>query len=415
MIMGARDFKPQKYVWVLIAWELLMIGLLFTSSPQFEGLPRLAMKSSSKSIILLYHLLAMPFTAAVGILTIDAFGLKGISDKVVSLGLTAGALLASASALAYGYLGGGMIAHGVFLFGSSLIFTFGIPMVYGLLNDVSDIIRLNIAITGLLILGTAAIGGGVGAFFGTELEVVLAEDLLRSAGKGLLERGVVAHLHAMLALLDSALFFIAVKRFAFAGKLCKFVMSMALVGNLVMVLATWSVILVGGIAHKVINIGVTVLILSAVLFSVWVYVKRGLRDPVNLFVPTLMLWSIPTVLVPGVYVAINLETFRKVLPFEVERTFAVGHWHVLVGITVAIAFLLALDVLKVGGIWRVVSGYLVGTGTLISAAMANLYIFQPDGKTFLIPLELGLMMVVLGVLIGVIEPLIIGRLWNRHG
>jgi hypothetical protein len=109
---------------------------------------------------------------------------------------------------------------------------------------------------------------------------------------------------------------------------------------------------------------------------------------------------------PGVYVAINLETYRQPAYLEVERTIAVGHWHVLATLSAVIALFLVVDRLGVRGRLR----QLVGWGGLIGSTLAFVFVqfmmFRQPGQEVtwpLLPLDtgLGLFLVVLAVFLGI--------------
>ena len=141
---------------------------------------------------------------------------------------------------------------------------------------------------------------------------------------------------------------------------------------------TWSVIPWEKIAHKIINLGSFFLLLPALILGV-----KGLKDKwkdapwLGIFFYLLAVNFFVTL--PGIYVAINLEKFRN-LSYQLERTFAVGHWHVLATITAVVAFLL-LVALSLEGRTRQIVGYLATFGSAL--AFIGAFYYQFFGKSYL--------------------------------
>ena len=134
--------------------------------------------------------------------------------------------------------------------------------------------------------------------------------------------------------------------------------------------ATWGVMAIEEIAHKIINVGALLLLAAAAIVAVqgfarlagerlnlggsgrpaWGRRLKALRcDPVRFGLLFELIFVNVVVTAPGVYVAFNLETYRQPAFLEVERAIAVGHWHVLATLSAVIALLLVVDRLGCGG------------------------------------------------------------------
>jgi hypothetical protein len=203
-----------------------------------------------------------------------------------------------------------------------------------------------------------------------------------------------------------------------------------IVGMTVVSLATWSVMMAEG-AHKIINAGAVFLLSAALIVAIYGFgqlvqqkldekrtesalrlgsgqaslgrrLKALLSDPVRFGILFELFFVNVVVTGPGVYVALNLETYRQPAFLEVERTIAVGHWHVLATLSAVIALLLVVDRLQVRGLMR----QLVGWGTLIGSTLAfvfvQFYMFRLPGgrRDWAVPLldaGIGLMLITLAV------------------
>ncbi len=347
---------PEGLAFVALAWVGLLLALLaLLSGPsQALGLARyipITLNDAERvgRIIMLYHSLAIPFLASLVYLTIAWAEIPDRIAQAVKPPITAGFLLTSIGGLTFGYLGRNWLFHSVYLLGLSLTFYGGVLLAVGLFPRRDSPHRLApwaFWLTAVALLISAIIGGAVGAFFGNGFKAILAEDIIREE-HDVFQRGVIAHLHIMLTLIDVAILLLVARITPLGRRASRWVYGLAVIGTIIVSLATWSVIIgpLEKVAHKVINIGAGFLlpagiIVAAVGLRALARERSLLRDPFRLGLYGFLIFVNFVVTAPGVYVAMNLETYRLPAYLEVERTIAVGHWHVLATLSAAMGFLL---------------------------------------------------------------------------
>ena len=390
---------------LVTAWEALLVVLLSPLSPTgpLAGLGLAAWLGLDEAgrvgrIVMLYHSLAIPFVAALVYLILDALPFEPRISQLVQPPITAGYLLTSVGGLSFAYLRAGWIAHGLFLVGLSLTFYAGIILWWGLspwrlvgeLREGGGLaLRWAFWLMALYTLISAIIGGAVGAYFGHGFKAFLAEDVLRTE-HDLFQRAIIAHLHIMLTLIDVALLLLIAQRVGLAGRAYQVAVPLIIAGTTITTFATWSVMVIEKIAHRIINVGAVVLLAGAAVVAL--YGMRGLvqerrdrpalwallSDPVRFGMLFHLLFVNLVVTVPGVWVAMNLEAVRAGDPAW-ERTFAVGHWHVLATLSAAVGLLLVVDHLEVRGWLRQLIGWGVLAGSALAFTAVQFYMFRQPG------------------------------------
>ncbi|MGC8837516.1 MAG: hypothetical protein ACP5UM_03770 [Anaerolineae bacterium] len=413
-------------------WEALAVAFLsLFSGPLAEwGVPArlgLALDPAGRvgRIIMLYHALAVPFVAALVYLILDALPFDERTPRLVQPAITAGYLLASGGAIAFAYFRAGWIAHGIFLVGLSLVFYAGAVLAWGLFPWRSDLEegftweRLAFWLVAVYTLASAAIGGAAGAYFGNGFTAFLAEDVVRES-HNLGQRAIIAHLHIMLTLIDVALLLLVARRFRLRGRAYKVAIPLTVVGTTIVTFATWSVLVVEKIAHKIINVGSAFLLPGALIVAFWGlaqlareeggWLRAMVRDPIRSGMLFELIFVNFVVTIPGVYVAFNLETYRQPAYLEVERAIAVGHWHVLATLSAVVALFLVADRLGVRGVLRQVLGWGVLAGSTVAFVFIQFYLFREPGQdvAWTVPFfeaGIALFLVTLAVWLG-------ERLWN---
>ncbi|HHY94017.1 MAG TPA: hypothetical protein GX513_03245, partial [Firmicutes bacterium] len=111
------------------------------------------------------------------------------------------------------------------------------------------------------------------------------------------------------------------------------------------------------------------------------------------------------VTLPGIYVAIKLDEYFRVIPAEYERRFLSGHWHVLATLCATIMIFLVADYLGQRGWIRRALGWGVLIGGDLAFAFAVLYMFGPPGADmtwtwWFIDAGLGTFLIVLAIFLG---------------
>ena len=460
----------QSLLLLVTAWEALLVVLLspLSATGPLAGLglaARLGLDEAGRvgRIVMLYHSLAVPFVAALVYLILDALPFEPRIPQVVRPAVTAGYLLTGVGGLSFAYLRAGWIAHGVFLVGLSLTFYAGVVLWWGLspwrpvrseprseaewrpdgtpLRSVPDYkrppgvshaaqqndaqptaLRWAFWLMALYTLISAVIGGATGAYFGQGFQAFLAEDVLR-VEHDLFQRAIIAHLHIMLTLIDVALLLLIAQRVGLAGRAYRAAVPLIIAGTTITAFATWSVIVVEKIAHRIINVGAVVLLAGAAIVAL--YGMRGLvrerrdrpalwallSDPVRFGMLFHLLFVNLVVTVPGVWVALNLEAVRAGDPAW-ERAFAVGHWHVLATLSAAVGLLLVVDRLGTRGWRRQLVGWGVLAGSTLAFAAVQFYMFRQPGlapaQAVLLAIDAGV-----GLFLLALALFVLGQGWSR--
>jgi hypothetical protein len=410
-------------MFVAVAWDALIVASLSPLSGPLRPLGiaqalhlDLAEASRVGRIIPLYHSLAMPLIAALVYLVLDQVPLGTPEQgqarrRAIAVPVTLGYMLASLGGMTFAYAGHNWIAHGIYLLGLSLVFYAGVLLAVALwpwrhtgedlagqarLGSLS-LERLAFFLVALYTLISAAIGASAGAFFGNGFKAFLAEDIVRLDPKTVLQLAVIAHLHIMLTLVDVMILLLIIRTYRVRGRVHRVALPLTLVGTTIVTLACWSVILWEK-AHLVINAGSAFLLPGAVLVAIWgfAWLIRGqdgqapaslggrlralFRDPLRFGLFYLLVLVNFVVTVPGVYVAMHLETYRLPAWLEVERSILVGHWHILATLSAIMVLFLVADRLGARGWLRQVAGWGLLAGSTLAFVFVNIYLFRRPGQ-----------------------------------
>jgi len=404
---------------VAAAWDtLIVVFLSLFSGPvrSWDLADKLGVHLGSVGrqgrIVVLYHVLALPFVAAIACFILDQVPVKASQRRAILPALTAGYMLASSAGLAFGYWGHNWIAHGLFLVGLSVVFYAGVLLAVALFPTRTQadaqtnyaqfkgipLERLAFFLTIVFTLISAAFGGGAGAFFGQDFLAFLAEDVVRLE-HNVYELAIIAHLHLMLTLVDVGLLLLVIRYFDVRGRTHKWVLPMTLIGTTVVTLACWSIVFWEH-AHRLINIGSAFLLPGAVLVALYGFcsivrervaelriehpslgtrIAALLHDPVRFGIFFELIFVNFVVTGPGVYVAVNLDAFRQG-PFELERRILVGHWHVLATLSAILMVLLITDRTGLRGRLRQVVGWGLVLGSSAAFISVQFYMFRQLGR-----------------------------------
>ena len=442
-------FTTPSLLFLVTAWEALLVVLLspLSATGPLAGLglaDRLGLDEAGRvgRIVMLYHSLAVPFVAALVYLILDALPFEPRISQSVRPAVTAGYLLTSVGGLSFAYLRAGWIAHGLFLVGLSLTFYAGVVLWWGLSPwrpvrsepqpagseprseaEWRPALRWAFWLMALYTLVSAVIGGAVGAYFGNGFQAFLAEDVLR-AEHDLFQRAIIAHLHIMLTLIDVALLLLIAWRVGLAGRAYRVAVPLIIAGTTITAFATWSVMVIEKIAHRIINVGAVVLLAGAAIVAL--YGMRGLvrerrdrpalwallSDPVRFGMLFHLLFVNLVVTVPGVWVALNLEVVRAGDPAW-ERAFAVGHWHVLATLSAALGLLLVVDRLGARGWLRQLVGWGVLVGSTLAFSAVQFYLFRQPGtepaRAVLLAIDAGI-----GLFLLALALFVLGQKWGNR-
>ncbi len=438
-----------------IVYEFCLILFLSTFSKpitQLFGGPLLPIvlentrEAQVARVIVLYHSLAIPFLAAVVYYILDVCDVRENWAAPVKWFIFPGSMLTSVSGITFAYiLPHNWIAHGLFLMGNSLVFFSGILLLIGVFPTKSfpvredpnegpyvggiNIAQVNLTLVTFALLISAMLGAIAGAYFGQDpgFEAFLAEDIVRLKPHSFFELLIISHLHIMVALLDVAVFLL-VFRYTFPkqqGNWYKRSMMLTIPGILITTGGDWLVITGWDNAHMVINVGAMFLLLAALILMVlgwnkiskntlgpsyneasWlVRAKAVLKDPVKAGMYFQFLWVNFVVTLPGIYLAINLESVRE-LPFEVEKAITTGHWHILATLTAVIMLMLSVDYLGIQGKVRQLAGWLITVGSILAFGFTVVYMFKDQVRWTYYFFDLGLILIVIAIVFFCVHELI---------
>jgi hypothetical protein len=387
-------------------------------------------------IIMLYHALAVPFLASVVMLILEYCDVREQFKKQIQWTLYLGAMITGIMGITFAYiLVKNKIVHGLFIFGLSLAFYAGILLLIAILPTKKfpaydeenrrpklfglDLLNINLFLVTISILISAVIGGIAGANFGEHgLETAfLAESIVRELHLAWsFEYMVISHLHIMLALLDAAVMLLVFRYTNLYGKWLKIAMLLIIPGIIIMSIGAWLVITGWKLAHMVINVGAIFLLMAALILaykgwkkiaqeslgdsysqnSLVTKIKTLFIDPVKSGIYFLFVWVNIVVTIPGIYVAINLDTFRLPEYMEIEYAFNVGHWHVLATLTAIIVFLVMVDIFDVQGRLRKLIGWTSLAGGSFAFLFAVFYMFTIQTLYFIL-IDIGIFIALIGV------------------
>ena len=430
---------------MIILFELAIVGFLSTfSQPVVEifGKPIIPIDLANSDrdrvarIIMLYHALGVPFLAAVTYFVLEFFEVRENVKSQIRGTVTIGALTTGLFGISFAYVLTDWVSHGLFIAGLTISFYAGALLSYGVwptrtfpsdsefrgskLKNI-NLEYLNLTLTIFAILTSAAIGAYAAAHFGNGFDAALAEDIVRRE-HNIYERSVVSHLHIMVALLAAAVMLILLRISGMKGKLFHISQLLYTPGVIIMAIGAWLVVPDFEKAHVIINVGAGFLLLVGGILAVYGMIEtskkmlgdsyndssfgqkmKGLfRDPVNLTLYFQLIWVNVVSTFPGVYVAINLETYRSDAYEELERTFNTGHWHVLVTLIAIMVLLMSVNLFGVKGKVRTYIGWFSFFGTIIGFGFTTLYMLRDpatDGFTLFLLIDVGVMLMFLAVTI----------------
>lgn len=381
---------------LLSAWIVLLTLFYSTLSGPLRatGFYRLFEHASDLSragrVVMVYHTLAVPFVAVLALLHLWRVPLRQGRRNAIVHALFSGAMLASAAGVAFAYAGGGMIAHGLYITGLAVVFYAGLNLTLAIpLLHKQNPEKTAFLFTYAAVLVSAVIGAAAGAYFGSSFEAVLAEDIVR-AGHSLLDLAVISHLHIMLALIAAVILLLLAVYYPISEKRKRVFYFLYDTGVVITSLATWAVLVFEKTAHRLINVGAVFLLTAAAVFAaekIALMLKEKDTSPFRWFNFT-YLWLVNLfVTAPGVYVAFNLEKYRSG-PFEVERTIAVGHWHVLGGICALMTLMLLADIAGYGDRLTRAAGWVTFAGFTSAFILVNVYMFSGKVESYMLPFEI---------------------------
>jgi hypothetical protein len=403
-------------------------------------------------IIMLYHSIAMSIVALEVYLITASVPMKRNQQANINATVTIGYICALVFGLLFAYWGRNWIAHGIFIFGQSVIFLAGLllanalwpwrreymfrPPVYAHGPGGVDLERVAFFTMSVATLGSAIFGAVAGSFFGNGFQSFLAENVIRQPEKSVLELAIIGHLHIMLTLIAVALLLLLGRWMDYKGPLHKWSMPLLILGTILVTAGVWLVVPFESAAHTFIYAGSVPMLLSALLLVVYGWRKlirerlaelgieraspgqrlRALfHDPVKFGALWQMVYMNFVTSFIGIFMAIRLDKVIRQWPFREERITLTGHWHMLSAIIATIILLYYADMIGLKGRarqwfgWLVIIGSDLALGAAAVFATKRLYVTE-SGQQPLVDLAMALTDIGLAIVLVVLALLMLWRL-----
>ena len=347
-------------------------------------------------LIILYHVIAMIVVAIETYMITGLLPMKENLKVIINSTITVGYLAAIFGGLPFAYWGHSWPFHGIYIAGLALIFFAGCVLLVALwpwqkeyyVTDDSyahtrkgvSLERIAFFAMGSATIISALFGAIPGSFFGNGFTVFLAENVVRTPHKSILDLSIIGHLHIMLALIAICCALIIGRWMDFKGILHKLAMPLMISGSIVLAMGTWLVVPFETAAHAIIYGGSTLAMLGAlflVIFSWGKLIREGvarkgiqkanffqklaalLEDPIK-FGPTWqMVFMNFTVSGIGIFTAVKLDEIFRQWQFIDERSILTGHWHILATLTATILLMYYVDLAGLKGKARKWFGWLL--------------------------------------------------------
>jgi hypothetical protein len=349
-------------------------------------------------IIMLYHTIAMTVVAIEVYFITEIVQIKHHERVIINATITIGYLTSLIFGLIFGYFGHNYVFHGLFLVGQTLVFFAGILLSaalwpwkkeYRLPADSEksktkkgvDLERLAFLVMAICTLVSATFGAVTGSYWSNGHETFLAEDLIRTPDKTILQRAIIGHLHIMVTLVAVAITLIVGKWNDFKGIIHKIAMPLMIVGSIVTTIGALSVTWLEW-AHTIIYGGSSLILLAGLAYVIFTwdkFIREGTADieKPNIFHKLKALVSDPlrfgsgwqmvfmnfTVSFVGLFMAAKLDEIFRVWPHREERITLTGHWHILSGLIATIILFYFADLSGIKGKARKWFGWLIIIGS----------------------------------------------------
>jgi hypothetical protein len=347
-------------------------------------------------LVILYHVIAMIVVAIETYMITGLLEMKENLKVLINSTITAGYLAALFGGLPFAYWGHVWAFHGIYIAGLSLVFFAGCVLLYALwpwrkeyrVTDNSyahtkkgvPLERSAFFAMASATIISALFGAIPGSAFGNGFTVFLAENVVRTPHKSVLDLSIIGHLHIMLALIAICCALIIGRWMDFKGIWHKLAMPMMIVGSLVLAMGTWLVVPFETAAHAIIYGGSTIAMLGAlflVIFSWRKLIREGLaqggiqkgsfaqkisallRDPLKFGATWQMVFMNFTVSGVGIFTAVKLDEIFRQWQFMDERSILTGHWHILATLTATILLMYYADLAGLKGKARQWFGWLL--------------------------------------------------------
>lgn len=405
-------------------------------------------------LIMLYHSIAMTVVAILVYYITGVVQMKKHERVMINATVTLGYMLALSFGMLFAYFGHNWIYHGLFIAGQTLMYFGGILLAaalwpwkkeyyiqdpkseYAHTKGGMDLERAAFFAMAVTTLGSALLGAIAGASFGNGFVTFLAEDTVRDPNKAVLARGVIGHLHIMVALAGVAITLVVGKWYDFKGILHKIAMPSMILGSITLSVGCALMIPAQYQAHLIIYVGSTFVLVAGLLLVIYGWgrlvrdrlaeqgiekasfgqkIKALFHDPVKWGATWQMVYMNFCVTFVGLFMAAKLDDIIRRLPLREERITLTGHWHVLAAIIATIMLLYFVDLMGLKGKARKWFGWLViissdlAFGAATVFALKRLFVSESDQQPLVDTLDL-LTEIGLGLLLIVIGAFLVWRL-----
>ena len=328
-------------------------------------------------VIMTYHSMSTPFIGIVSLLFIEIIEMRSKVIKPIKYLAAIGGICGGIGAIFWAYTDFFLLHH-LFLVGLSLLFLCAVLLVYGLIpgkevkeseyyRDVPKIGGFNIlhlsAVIVIVSMIVFAIFGAVAAiimleigepFFLVEFEFVFN----RGVEKELFQELASFHMRLMNALLLTGVLILTFRYTRVKGRFAKIGLWLLLIGVVAMTAGYFLMLVMGKAANAILMPARAFILFTGIIiaFDGWIKVSKEelgadygsssngskiiavLKNPLRLTMFITYFLSGFIVVIPGMLIVTDLETYRLPSNYTVERNFATGHPHVLITLGAILVF-----------------------------------------------------------------------------
>jgi hypothetical protein len=366
-------------------------------------------------VIMTYHSLSTPFIGIVSLLFLEIIEIRSRVYKLIKYTAAIGGICGGIGAIFWAYTDWFLLHH-LFLVGLSLLFICALLLVYGLIpgkevreteyyRDIPKIAGFNILhLSSVIVVGSMivfAIFGAVAAiimlaidepFFLVEFEYVFN----RGIDKELFQELASFHMRLMNALLLTGVLLLTFRYTRVKGKFAKIGLWFILIGVIAMTVGYFLVLVMGKTANAILMPARALILFTGVIvaFDGWIKVSKEeldseygsasfgskimalLRNPLRLSMLVTFFLAGFIVIIPGMVIVANLEAYRNILNYPVERNFATGHPHVLITLGAIVVFSIIIHNLIPKNKIRKIIGWILFASQLIVFPTAAFYFLR---------------------------------------
>jgi len=417
-----RNLRLKSLIVLVIAWDLFIVvfGMLF--APPFKGadsiigLPDSTMRLFYLGESMFFHALSIPFVAMLSYIALAIFDTRGRTSTLVRISATGSFSLASSSAMYTVLSGSNPVSIAVFWSGLMLSVVSGVGLAIVLWPKKDDRAHMKLKGRSLVALTVwmSLICVLAAVLVGVYVSTGSAQWGAMSAFKGFrLARAL--HVHVVITSIDVALVALIARYFGADGYLgtpglfVKIGLCGLLFGIPTTTVATFVTVPLGVAAHDAITAFAAIL-LQASLFIMYAIMavegrnlgignaKGVLKNIMTFGLLFIIFWVNVVVTLPGIYVAVNLKSFRGQ---PNELAFITGHEHILITLTAVAALMLVAHMYRVKGILGIIGGSGLTAGYVLSSAATVPYMFldwNTVGSAYMPYIRAGIALMVVGTL-----------------